>query len=250
MNLIFIFNSNLSTQEIQEKLLFLENLNYNYNVIIKLVSNNNLDFFSYKTSFNNTAYLQYEKLKNNPFIFNFDIYNQNQILKFEDNQNLFFDIYVDNNNKNLQFSNIFKNVRLDLNIINDATPLNLNKLIFKNIDYYYSNPNTKYFELQNSNINLLDYLKEYSKTIIFKYNKQQQNWELLIYSINRFQNTGYYLNDNQINPEKQMSKIRKMILLNTNKNDLCINCHKITNCIERDLFFYFNKTNICNLFNH
>ncbi len=246
MNLIFVINERLSVEEIDSQLTYLKQFANQYNIIIKIVSNefdlNNFD--SYKNSYSSNGLKIYQKFKNSGYIFNFDIYQDNQLLSFEDNEMLFFDIYIDNQNKDFKINKEFNKARLDLNIIDDAKPLWINKQNFKNIDYYYSKPEP-IFDLKEESISLLDYLAFYKKTII--YMLVENKWSVLGYGVNRFKSLDIFIKENEINPQKEIESIKKKIILKANKNTNCSDCLKIKNCIDQDLFFYFNQEKICYL---
>ncbi len=247
MNLIFVMNEKLSVEEIDSKLTYLKKFTDQYNVIIKIV-NNDFDvnnFYSYKNSYSENVLKIYQKFKSKGYIFNFDIYQDNHLLFFEDHENLFLDIYIDNQNTNFKIHNEFSKARLDLNIVDGAVPLCLNKDKFNNIDYYYSKPESKIFNLKEESLSLLDYLDYYKKTII--YLCDENKWSVLGYGINRFKSLDILIDKNDINPQREIESIKKKIILKANKNINCSDCLKIKNCIDQDLFFYFNQQKICHL---
>ena len=179
-NIILIFNNELDDDFIVKNIKLLNSNDYNQ-LIIKIINNNHLDFYSYKNTFSIKNIEKAKKLcliTDKKLLFNFDVveFKQIEMLKRE-SFDIFVDYYIDDLTRLNNIKDIVNNekFRIDLNIININEKIsNEIKESFNNVDYYFDDNSLIKLKLEESDENIKNYINNfYNPTLIYYFNNNE-----------------------------------------------------------------------------
>lgn len=246
MNIVLVVNKDISESIIEGKINEIDC--GSHQLILKLIDGNDLSFFSFTKTFSNESINKIKLLNfNKKIIYNFDIYNEEQyeLMKQSELENIFLDIYVNDVESINKFNEITPGIRKDLNIINKE--IHIDKHYFDNIDSYYEDDVIKNvnFELEIEMMEFNDYLNNFYNSTLIYYLNSNYDWNLYLFSKNRFFKTERIVN--YINVNDDFLWIKRYIKQKSIKSKNCLTCENKVSCIKQDLFIYFNQLEKCSI---